>query len=305
MSQIWRLNLKPEPDDIFGLRDVFDFCQKNEIAGVGWREINVRTDDYWELKSYAETVYPDGTTGALKALNAMRKMDINDLIYTRFDGTYFLCRVKGRWIDSKPTDEHYQHDVCNYVDVEWTTIGTEDNVPGKVVNSFGPSATVQQVGDVEEISKLLWNNFSKSNFKYPVVPIELKDFWQSISSEDLECLIILYLQSKGYYVYSTTLKPITAKIECVMIKNDGSHKCYPQIKRETTLCGKDYETLLHNPYDKVFLFTTSQNYIKCDNPQVEYIGLSEMENFIKTNKNLLSATILNWVKICDELRKEI
>ena len=298
--KIWRLNLKPEPDNTLGLKEVIEFCQKNEIAGVGWRDIIIRTDDYWELKAHIEETYPDGTTSALKALNAMRQMDIDDLIYTRFDGIYFLCRVKSKWIDSKPTDEHYQYDVYNYVNVEWVNIGTEENVPGKVINSFGPSATVQQVYDVETISKLLYNNFSKNDFKYPVDQIGLKDFWQLISSEDLECLIILYLQSKGYYIYSTTLKPSTAKIECVMTKNDGSHRCFPQVKRETSLYGKDYEIILHSPFDKIFLFTTSQNYIKCDNPQIEYISLNEIENFIRTDKNLLPATILNWVRICDE-----
>ena len=86
----------------------------------------------------------------------------------------------------------------------------------------------------------------------------------------------------------------------MMIKNDGSHRCFPQVKRATALSGYEYENLLHNHDDKVFLFTTSQNYIKCDNPQIEYISLNKTENFIRANKNLLPATILNWVKICDE-----
>jgi len=298
--KIWRLNLKPAPDNGLSFKDVFEFCQKNKIVGVGWRDINIRTDDYRELKSYVETIYTNGSTRALKALNAMREMEINDLIYTRFDGTYFICRVTSKWTESNPTNEHYCYDIYNYVEVEWINIGTEDNVPGKVINSFGPSATVQQVYDVEKISKLLYNNFTKNDFKYPVDSIGLKDFWQLISSEDLECLIMLYLQSKGYYIYSSTLKLSTAKIECVMIKNDGSHKCFPQVKRQTTLYGQEYENILNNHYDKVFLFTTSQNYIKSDIPQIEYISLNEIEDFVKANKNLLPTPILNWVKIWEE-----
>lgn len=298
MCQVWRLNLKPEPDDNLTLRDVFDFCQTNRVIGVGWREIT-RTDDYWELKAETEEKYP-GDNGVLKALNAMRGMALNDLIYTRFEGKYFLCRVRSKWTDNIPTNQHYRHDINNFVDVEWASIGNEENVPGKVINSFGPAATVQRVGDVEKISKLLWNNFAKNDYRYHTDPIGLSDFWQSISSEDLECLIMLYLQSKGYYVYSTTLKRSTAMIECVMIKNDGSHKCYPQVKRETTLHCKGYEDFLHDKDDKIFLFTTSQDYRENDNLQIECLSLNEIEDFIRSNINLLPAPILNWVKTCNE-----
>ena len=301
MSQIWRLNLKPEPDEGIAPQDVFAFCQKNEILGVGWREITIRTDDYWALKAETDKTYP-GDKGVLKAINAMREMALDDLIYTRFDGTYYLCRVKSKWVDSKPTADHYRHDIYNFVAVEWVSLGSEANVPGRVVNSFGPSATVQRVRDVERISKLLWNNFAtngEDGFQYPVEPIGLDDFWQSISSEDLECLIMLYLQSKGYYIYSTTLKRSTEKIECVMIKHDGSHRCFPQVKRERALYGQDYENLLHNQQDKVYLFTTSQEYVKCGNAQIMYLSLREIEDFVRTNLTLLPPPILNWVTLCD------
>ena len=301
MNQIWRLNLKPEPDKGIEPRDVFEFCQGNEILGVGWRDISIRTDDYWELKSHIEAVYSEGTTRALKAINAMREMSQDDLVYTRFDGRYYLCRVMSKWVDNIPTDEHYKYDVFNYVSVEWADIGSEADVPGKVINSFGPSATVQRVRDVENISKLLWNMYAKSEYRYAVGSLELDGFWQSINSEDLECLVLLYLQSRGYYVYSSTLKYSTAKIECVMVKHDGSHKCYPQVKRETTLIAQDYEVLLQNKEDKVFLFTSSQSFFKNENTQFEYITLAEIEDFIRKNKlnNLLPASVLGWVRICD------
>lgn len=281
---------------------MFQFCRNTDIIGVGWTQTNIRTDDYWELKSSVEKIYPDsGSTAALKAINAMREMDMDDLIYTRFEGKYYICRVTGRWINTIPTDDHYRYDICNYVNVEWADIGTEDSVPGKVINSFGPSATVQRVCEVENVSKLLWNNFTVGDYRYSVDPIRINDFWQVINSEDLECLVLLYLQSKGYYIYSSTLKRSTAKIECVLIKNDGSHKGFPQVKREATLSGRDYENLLKNQNDKVFLFSTSQNYQKYDNTQIVYLSLDEIENFIRLYKSLLPLPILNWVMICDDL----
>lgn len=297
-AKVWRLNVKTSPCDGISRKDVFEFCQKNSILGIGWGGVET-TDDYWELKNEVVKVYP-GDKGALKGINAIKQMEVNDLIYTRFEAKYYICQVKRKWVDRAPIEGSDCYDIYNYVHVDWAELGTEANVPGKVINSFGPSATVQRVSCVEPISKLLWNDFTQSEFKYPTTPITIDDFWQSLSSEDLECLVLLYLQSKGYYIYSTTLKRSTAKIECEMVKSDGSHRCFPQVKREVTLQGQNYEDLLEHQDDKVYLFTTSQNYEKSNNSQIEYLRKDELEGFIRKNKKLLPAPVLNWVKICNE-----
>lgn len=61
-----------------------------------------------------------------------------------------------------------------------------------------------------------------------------------IGNEELECVVLLYLQSLGYYIYSSTLKSDTKTYETVMIKNDGSHLCYPQIKQGLQLLPHKY-----------------------------------------------------------------
>ena len=143
MFQVWRLNLKPDIRDAnIELKDVLEFCKKNELLGVGWCDVTIRTDNDRELKSEIKRLYQYDKGGGVRALKAMRRMIPNDLIYTRFGGEYYLCRVKSKWIDSVPTDEHKRHGIANFLNVEWSSIETEANVPGKVINTFGPSATV-------------------------------------------------------------------------------------------------------------------------------------------------------------------
>jgi hypothetical protein len=298
VNQIWRIQLKPETSKNKTRSEILEFCRKNDSIGVGWGQISIRTHDYSELRTEIDAKDPK----ALKPLNAMWDMEIGDLIYTRLDGNYFLCRVTSKWSDTKLSNEHEDYGICNYVGARIIYIGREENVPGKVINCFRPASAVQRVKDVENISKLIWNNHSGDEFKYLEEPITIKDFWNSINSEDLEGLILLYLQSKGYYIYSTTLKRSTAVFECVMVSIDGSHKCYPQVKSgDEPLAGNDYELLLDNKSDKVFLFALSQNYYKSNNSQIEYLALADIEVFIRENKRILPEPVLHWVNLCSEL----
>jgi len=298
MSQIWRLQLKPWTEKNKEPREILEFCKENNIIGVGWGQIRIRTHDYTTLRAEIDKIFPK----ALKPLNAIWDMAINDLIYTRVDGNYYLCRVTKKWSDTKISEIHDDNGITNFVGVEIIKIGREDSVPGKVVNSFRSTSAVQRVNYVDRISKLIWNKHSGSGFEYPEEPIVKEDFWQSINSEELEGLILLYLQAKGYFVYSTTLKPSTTVYECVMIMNDGSHKCYPQVKSgDEPLDGNDYESLLDNKSDKVFLFALSQNYYKSNNYQIEYLALTDVEVFIRENKRILPEPVLHWVNLCSEL----
>ena len=116
-----------------------------------------------------------------------------------------------------------------------------------------------------------------------------------IDSEELESLALLYLQSKIYLIYSSTLKKSSAKFEVIMISNDGSHRCFSQIKRETPLLPLEYATALNNLTDKIFLFSTSENYGNKTHPQVTCLTKKELELFIKERRNILPGTILYWL----------
>ena len=301
---IWRVQLKPDPETDISYMDVLDFCQREQIVGVGWCLIRTHDDDYDVLKREIESIpeYKGAngkSTAALKAVNAIRKMKPGDLVWTRLAedaSDYYLCRVGERlWTDRIVTEEHKRHDIGNFVSAEWVHVGNEDKVPGKVVNSFYARATAQHVYEVDLISQIIWNRCSsEKSLKYNVSNSSVKDFWEVIGSEELECLVMLYLQTKGYYILSSTLKRSTARYEAILVSNDGSHKGLPQVKRNSTLDASQYEDDAKDG-DKVFLFTTSEDYGVSHPDGVYCITKAELEDFISKCDSILPDNIRYWV----------
>lgn len=300
---IWRVHLKPALRDGRSYREILEFCYRNNIIGVGWSNLKTTTMDNNELKNEIEKYYPGGGKDeAFRAINTIRKMKPGDLVWTRIGGDaseYYLCQVGNiLWKDREVTEEHQEHDIGNFVSAKWIYIGTEDKVPGKVINSLAISRTAQSVSRVGLISKYIWNmNTQESKDRYDDVELSKEKFWEMISSEDLESLVLLYLQSKGYYVYSTTLKRSSPKFEAIMISSDGSHKCFPQVKKEVPLLPLAYSTVLKNNKDKVYLFTTSENYGYENHPQVICLKKIELEHFINGNMHILPQTTLYWINM--------
>ena len=231
-------------------------------------------------------------------LNAMRRMQIGDLIWTRLDSCYYLCRVTGLWENRDPRDDHYIFDITNYVNVEWLEIGYEQNVPGKVVSSFRPPASVQSVRCVEDISMYLWNECSKT--KQYAIKQENISFWSVLSAESIEELVLLYLQvDKGYHIYSSTVKYAFPIYECQMVNKEGI-RCYPQVKSgNVSLNANDYMEVFHlDPKAEVYLFSTSEIYTTNDCKRIKFIYKEEIETFIRNHKDVLPKLTFNWIDLC-------
>ena len=93
--KIWRIHIKNDIAAGYTRQDLLDFCRGESLIGVGWGNIKTRVNSEEAIRQQARS-YSD-VTSAMKALNAMRKMALNDLIWTRLDHRYFLCRVTGLW----------------------------------------------------------------------------------------------------------------------------------------------------------------------------------------------------------------
>ena len=123
----------------------------------------------------------DSCRGFVVSIHALKEMAVDDLIWTRHNGVYYLCRVLSTWKYSCDA-AHIYEDVINYVDVEFHEIGTVEMVPGRVVNSFRASAALQRIkGDVPlKYSEHLYNTITGTQF-YPDCAVKKKKFWISYS----------------------------------------------------------------------------------------------------------------------------
>ena len=293
---MWRMNIKTDSKN----GDPFEFCLKHNVLGVGWRLCNEGEEPYVpkdieDCEVVGREYYP-GQRGFVTAIRAMGAMELDDLIWTRHEGVYYLCRVRGKWYH-KVDPENLEKDLENLVDVEFVKVGTQENVPGKVVNCFRPSSTIQRIWHTGSLnmSMFLYNALTNTN-TYSVTPPSADEIFDMLHPDDVEEIVGLYLQlEKNYILYTSTNKLDTPKYEIVGIARDGSHLCYTQVKTgNVALDGNDYRDLASNE-NKVYLFAVSQNYSNTDNEAV--IGLKKelLLKFIHENRAILPGKIQAWL----------
>src|SRR5699024_381190 len=155
MTQVWRINIKTASQQKIDPRR---FAIDKGYLRIGWPVAEKPTD--WETyKTQATELYKQrGDKGWWPAINAIKnRMNINDLCWTRDKmGVYYLGRIIGAW-EYKNETKFKEADIVNARACDWVKIGTVDAIPGKIVNSFIPSRTVQRVNSktILEFSKHL------------------------------------------------------------------------------------------------------------------------------------------------------
>lgn len=296
---IWRLHLRNSIEANLTQKDLFDLCLKDQIIGVGWTSISVRTEDSRLIHKQAHEFYSGSNAVAgYKAINAMRKMQVDDLIWTWYNGDYYLCKVNGRWIDQPYKEEYIPYDITSYVPVTWQKIGMQDLVAGKIKASFRPAATLQHIYGMNDYSAYVWNQYHK-NQDYAVKKPEVS-VWNLLDSENIEELVLLYLQvEKLCYIYTASMKHATRKYECRMVNASGQY-VFPQIKSgEVGLNANDYmQALVENPDAKVYLFSAAENYTKNDDKRFVYLTRQEIETFARKHENLIPKVTHAWFDMC-------
>ena len=246
-----------------------------------------------ECEQKGREQYPS-SRGFVVAIHALKEMAVDDLIWTRHNGIYYLCRVLSTWkYNCDPA--HVYEDVINYVEVEFHEIGTVETVPGKVVNAFRARSSLQRIkGEIPlKYAEHLYNAITGTQF-YPDCTVKKEDILEFLQPEDVEEVVSLYLQlEKGYLIYSSTNKLDTQTYELVAVARDGSHKAYPQVKTgNTPLDGSQFKELTAGG-DKVFLFTVDGEY--CNTAGMEILDKKALIDFIYAHKNIMPGRIQQWL----------
>ena len=294
---IYRIHLKPQNDK---KENPFKFCKQKSIVGIGWpldKENLEKFKKESNFENYKKLVLEqyNKDNGLKKVINCYSEIEKDDLIWARDrDNIFYICRVTGKWEYSYENDNKV-NDIFSYFPVEYVKVGTVEEVPGKVVNSFRANATLQRIHgkSIFEMTKKIYNK--KSNNKlYEIKKIE--DFLNFLLPEDVEEIVSLYLQlEKNYLIYTSTNKINTAKYEFVMISRDGKEKCCIQVKTgNTTLDPENYIHLTENNV-KVYLFTL-EGYKRENINNVICLKKEEILDFIKNNKEILPSRIKYWME---------
>jgi hypothetical protein len=235
----------------------------------------------------------------------MQRVEENDLVWTRDEmGVYYLGRVNGAWQYSGEK-EHVEADICSYYLCEWIAIGSVDNVPGSVVNSFIMGPAIRRIKDdnksIAWYTAKLWNEMATEMgnvFSYNVSEKPAGgNFWEFISHEDCEDVVGLYLQLKHEYaIIPGTCKASTAGYEYVLTHRKSGDKAVVQVKQgsSTKLMAKDYEDF--TLFGEVFLFNSQGLYeIDKEVDRITCLTVAEIETFTQQHKHVLPLRVKAWL----------
>lgn len=301
-GKIWRINMKTDGIYKFEQQGVFDFCVKEGIIGIGWSRA-ISKDNFSEevtnpkeIQTFIWNLLKDNnkkTRGFSTASNIIvDRMNIGDYVWTRVDSLYKLAKITSEAKYKRNNEEYIEYDIGFYREVEYYDQSFHiSEVPGKIIASFSASSTVQNVTDKEgqlfSYSDSLFRG--DSNFK-----INLEDWTEFFTAEDIEEIVGLYLQVKfNLYVYTSTNKRSTEKIEFELVDENGNLYGVQVKSGEVSLSGIDYEE--KSKEMKVFLFASNNEVNTNNNPNIIHITVSEVTRFIEEYKHILPKRISSWL----------
>lgn len=317
---IWRFNLHTH-NGIEEQIKVFEYCKENGIIGTGWKTKDRLMDSKKEKISNEEFINRlnmhkndfDKPEGFKRAMKCLREMEIDDLIWTRKNNKYYLCRVTGKANDflegerNKEIEEGFI-DIWHYIPCEFIEVGTEENVIGAVIKSFNMGVVCHIRGNgaeeiVREFSMKTYNKYvGKDYYEVSNLYNQKANLWSILSVMEIEELVGLYMQIKlRYGIYTSTNKKDTKEYEFILFKlNNPREKAKLQVK--TSNINLD----LYNYDDCIFYFFTTGDYFKNGkklgqnelntfekNNNVKFIDKKDLINFVKNNEEFLPYK-LNW-----------
>lgn len=289
---LWRINLKPEAQK--GI-DPAHFCIDRGIVGIGWAVPGqvANKEQYWieAAKHFSGKGWKSATTAMLN------RMEVGDLVWTRDrTQTYFLGRIRSDW-RYEGAQEYRQADITNVRDCDWVQVGAIDEVPGKVLNSFRPSATLQTVAGptVAVFSSLVFNRLKTVEI-YPADKPQPIDILSLLSPDDLEDVVAIYLQMEHHCIlYPSTCKKDTAHVEFLLSSRDGG-RIGVQVKSGNVSLNRDaYQGFSGT----VYLFAACGVYTGQPHANVVCLLPEVIRQFMFANRKVLPGRIQRWLEYAD------
>lgn len=269
-------------------KDDKEYCLKENLVGIGWGN-----DNCLDIKSYISDIAPENEKkykNFRSPYKCMCEMNDETYVWTKIDGlTYALGKIKGDFFIDKSRPRMGAVKRC-----EWKIIDF-DSVPGKITNYFvGGGRTLVKM----DISKSL-EEYCKCLYCKDEGNIESINLNDLIHYDDLEDLLGLYLQSKGYYIYPSTNKLASKLIEFELIHKDTRERACIQCKTGNDIVGneifekfKDYEIFISTTMDKNYNDKKSEG-----GKGVTTVYTNELWDWAYKNFNLLPKRIQKYISI--------
>lgn len=272
---LFRIHIKPAS----AREEAFQYCLDQKLLGAGWRVDTDRHTLNWD--EYKDLALKKHGKKEFQNCEYIHKwVTEGSLVWTRSPkGEYYLAKVKSSWeYFTTPESIKSDIDIANIFRVVDFIPIEIDSVPGKVVASFRPSRTIQEIYDqgTHEFSKYLWNQKSGSD-DYAVDFPNFIDIFNLLNDKETEDLVYLYLQNLGWYILPNSRNKDSIAFEYMAVNPKTKKIAGTQVKTgKTPLDAKEYSQYRFS----VFLFQ-SNDLVHGSLPEtVTWIKRSDLEQFL-------------------------
>ncbi len=280
-------------------------CKKEGIIAIGWllnpmdtwlkhTNITINREKFKEL--YENTPwYAENKKKLNPSIKNFQELKEGDFCWVRDSSDkYYVCKIEGDWYYDS-SKEAWAMDIAQRYKCKWVEVGDVTETPAAVVKKLiMRGRTVSKIDDEfllnmskylferggrKEIEKAI-NEFDNNNY------IE-KEILSNLTAYDYEDFVGFYLQSEGYFIMPSTRYQSTEDYEFVAIKKDSGEKIAVQVKQQKKkLKGKDYEKL-SKTYTIYLACSGGVDMEGADKNRIKEISNTDLEKFIKENRNLL------------------
>lgn len=284
---LYRIHIRPQGGSAT-VEQTFAHCLKHQVLGVGWRVDGLRATQNWEeYEEQAELEHTD-----LQVCRYIHKwMSPGDLVWTRDpSGQYYLARVKSGWeYWTTKESRDLDIDIANVFRCELRQVDIDD-VPGKVVACFRAPRTFQEIADARarEYSKYLWNELDQSD-DYDVDTEAYRDVFMMLEAEEVEDVVFLYLQHRGWRVVPHSRKRDSMTFEYLCVDPSSGNVAGTQVK--TGAATLEPAGFVRDDLDKVFLFQSDGHCVGTVPDSVEIITRGEIEGFLREARSWLPGVL--------------
>jgi hypothetical protein len=217
-----------------------------------------------------------------------------DLVWFRHpDGAYFVAEVTGAW-EYRYEGDHIDADIVNIRPARIVKVGLEDSVPGNIIACFRPPMTLQTIANRDMLI------FTQRLLGLPTdlagLPTDLarsSDVLDYLTDEDLEDVVAIYLQMRGWLIIPNTRRSDTHRYEFILVHRQTGERAMVQVKSGGTwLPAAGYQGRV-----KTFLFAASGSYGNVIPDNVEAIKPTTLRDFMNEHQQFLPKRVVNWMNI--------
>jgi len=285
--EILRLHIRSTIRDDADHDRATNWCLENGYAGLGWKIPNQEGLSGISWPEYEEHGRANSN------VRRFHEAAIGTLVWTRQrNGDYWLGVIEGEW-EYRDDPVACELDLCNVRPARWEHVGTEGEVPGRVVNAFRSRWTLQKIHDhaAGAYTHRLYEELFEGRTDFQ--PEEAETVIKSLlGPEDLEDLVAVYLQDRFDYLVVSRLRS-TPGYEYELRDRDGGATAVASVKSGGTHVNLDL--LPSGTVDVAYAYAVSEGYDGARRDNITCIETQQLADFMRARREILPKRVAAWL----------